>query len=132
MPFLDEHGLNTLWTKIKNTFALKTHSHSASQVSGLATVASTGSYNDLLNKPTIPQGATVDTELNSSSTNPVQNKVINSALATKITASQAVDAVSAAGYTTTNYVSTYVAGATANSATTAGTATNATGSGNAQ
>ena len=140
MAFLDETGLQTLWTKIKNTFALKTHSHSASQVSGLATVASTGSYNDLSNKPTIPEGATVDSALNSSSTNPVQNQAINAALATKVTSAQAIQAVSGAGYATSanasaitssfvsagGYVtSTYVSGATVTSAGTATSATNA-------
>ena len=43
-------------------------------------VSKTGSYNDLLNKPTIP---TVDSSISSSSTNPVQNKVINTALNNK-------------------------------------------------
>lgn len=36
MPsFLDESGVRALWTKIKNMFALKSHTHSISQVSGL-------------------------------------------------------------------------------------------------
>lgn len=34
--------------------AAASHTHTASQVSGLATVATSGSYNDLSNKPTIP------------------------------------------------------------------------------
>lgn len=42
-----------------------------------------GNYNDLTNKPTIPAAVTVDSALSSTSTNPVQNKVINSALAGK-------------------------------------------------
>lgn len=38
MPsFLDESGVRALWTKIKNMFALKSHTHSISQVSGLKT-----------------------------------------------------------------------------------------------
>ena len=37
-----------------STFTPATHTHTASQVSGLARVATTGSYNDLTNKPTIP------------------------------------------------------------------------------
>lgn len=45
-----------------------------------ATVATSGSYNDLTNKPTIPAAVTVDSALSSTSTNPVQNKVINTAL----------------------------------------------------
>lgn len=35
--------------------AASSHTHTASQVSGLATVATSGSYNDLSNKPSIPQ-----------------------------------------------------------------------------
>lgn len=38
------------------------------------------SYNDLTNKPTIPAAITVDTVLSSTSTNPVQNKIVTSAL----------------------------------------------------
>lgn len=63
--FLDEIGLSYFWSKIK---------------AALSTVAFTGSYNDLLNKPTIPPGAVVDSSLSSSSENPVQNQVIYSAL----------------------------------------------------
>lgn len=46
----------------------------------LATVATTGSYNDLKDAPA---PIVVDTTLSAESTNPVQNKVINAALATK-------------------------------------------------
>lgn len=49
----------------------------------LATVATSGSYNDLSNKPTIPAAVTVDSALSSTSTNPVQNKVITTALNNK-------------------------------------------------
>lgn len=42
----------------------------------LAKVATTGDYNDLANKPDIPEGVIVDNALDSNSTNPVQNKVI--------------------------------------------------------
>ena len=62
-------------------------SHPASMITGLATVATSGSYNDLSNKPTIPAAITVDSALSSTSTNPVQNKVINSALAGKAASS---------------------------------------------
>jgi hypothetical protein len=51
---------------------------------GLAAVASSGSYNDLSDKPA---GITVDSALSSTSTNPVQNKVINSALSGKANSS---------------------------------------------
>ena len=42
MKYLDETGLAYLWTKIKSKF------------SSLHTVATSGNYNDLINKPTIP------------------------------------------------------------------------------
>ena len=55
----------------------------AVQPEDLATVATSGSYNDLADKPTIPSAVTVDSALSSTSTNPVQNKVINTALGGK-------------------------------------------------
>ena len=55
----------------------------AVQPDDLATVATSGSYNDLADKPTIPSAVTVDSALSSTSTNPVQNKVINMALGGK-------------------------------------------------
>ena len=53
------------------------------KLAGLATVATSGDYNHLTNKPTIPAAVTVDSALSSTSTNPVQNKVINTALSSK-------------------------------------------------
>ena len=44
-----------------------------------ATVATSGSYNDLTNKPTITN-ITVDSALSTTSTNPLQNKIITTAL----------------------------------------------------
>lgn len=46
------------------------------RLNNLSTVATSGSYNDLTDKPTIPPAIVVDTELSQTSTNPVQNKVI--------------------------------------------------------
>lgn len=46
----------------------------------LAKVATTGSYNDLKNLPTIPEGAVIDATLSSTSTNALQNKVIKQEL----------------------------------------------------
>lgn len=40
------------------SYAAASHTHTAGQVSGLATVATTGSYADLTNKPTIPAAVT--------------------------------------------------------------------------
>ena len=74
----------------------------ASKISGLATVATSGSYDDLTDKPTIPAAITVDSTLNSTSTNPVQNKVINAAInAAQSTADDAASAASAAQSTAT-------------------------------
>lgn len=56
--YLNLAGLQTLWTKLKDTFALKKHSHTAADIP-------------------------VDTALSSTSENPVQNKVVNAALAGK-------------------------------------------------
>lgn len=54
------------------------------KVESLATVATTGSYKDLADKPDIPSGGgadiTVDESLSTTSTNPVQNKVITAEL----------------------------------------------------
>lgn len=42
----------------------------------LATVAKSGSYNDLTNKPNIPAGVIVDQSLSATSTNAISNKAI--------------------------------------------------------
>lgn len=70
----------------KFTDTVYTHppTHPASMITGLASVATSGSYNDLTDKPTIPAASTVDSELSSTSTNPVQNKVIKAALDGKL------------------------------------------------
>ena len=73
-----------------NGKANASHTHAISGVSGLQTaldakvdtddlaaVATTGSYNDLLNKPKIP---VVDSALSSGSTNAIQNKAVYTAL----------------------------------------------------
>lgn len=74
---IDLNGLVHVWSKVK------TLTNGCVKASDLATVATSGSYNDLSDKPTIPASATVDSELSSTSTNPVQNKVINAALNSK-------------------------------------------------
>lgn len=56
------------------------HKHNASEISGLAKVATSGSYNDLSNKPSIP---VVDATLSSGSTNAIQTKAVYEALADK-------------------------------------------------
>ena len=49
----------------------------------LKTVAFTGSYNDLSNKPTIPSAVTVDQTYNASSTNPQSGTAVAGAIANK-------------------------------------------------
>lgn len=53
----------------------------------LADVATTGSYNDLSNKPTIPTAVTVDSTITQGGTNPVEGGAIHTALAAKANAS---------------------------------------------
>ena len=55
---------------------------------GAGTSSFSGSYNDLSNKPSIP---TVDSALSSTSTNAIQNKVVNTALAGKANSSHTHD-----------------------------------------
>ena len=64
-------------TKIEEKLDLKANS------ADLATVARSGSYNDLTDKPVIPEGAVVDEALSDTSKNPVQNKVVNDAIGKK-------------------------------------------------
>jgi len=57
-----------------------------------APVATSGSYNDLSDKPTIPAAVTVDSALSELSENPVQNKVVTAALNGKATVAQGAKA----------------------------------------
>ena len=60
--YTDGSGVSEMWLNIKNWvtsqllgYSQTGHTHSASDItSGLSTVATSGSYNDLSNKPTIP------------------------------------------------------------------------------
>ena len=82
MAFLDEGGLKTLWTVITNKLSGKSdtgHGHSAatSSVAGFMSAADKSKLDG------IASGAnkiTVDGSLSASSTNPVQNKVVNTAI----------------------------------------------------
>lgn len=74
---IDLNGLVHVWSKVK------TLTDKCVKADSLATVATSGSYSDLTDKPTIPASSTVDSELSSTSVNPVQNKVINAALNNK-------------------------------------------------
>ena len=82
--YITENDISTLRTSVSaNTTSITNLSTNKADKSSLATVATSGSYNDLTNKPTIPAAITVDSALSATSTNPVQNKVINTALSGK-------------------------------------------------
>ena len=68
-------------------------------VAGKAPASHKHSYNDLTDKPSIP---TVDSQLDGNSANPVQNKVINSALAGKLNTTDVKDWAKAASKPTYN------------------------------
>lgn len=61
--------------------------HPASMITGLATVATSGSYNDLTDKPNIAEEIDVDTTITEGGTNPVTGGAIYTALAGKANAS---------------------------------------------
>lgn len=81
---------DTVDNKHASDFATAGHTHTAADV-GASPTGHTHSYNDLTNKPTIPAAVTVDSALSSTSTNPVQNKVINTALSGKAASSHTHD-----------------------------------------
>lgn len=91
----------------KFTDTIYTHpaTHPAGMITGLANVATSGSYNDLTDKPNIPASAIVDSELSSTSVNPVQNKVINAALNNKADSSALSGYLPLTGGTCTGNVS---------------------------
>lgn len=64
---IDLNGLVHVWSKVKTLTA------DCVKADSLATVATSGSYNDLSDSPAIP---VVDDSLSSDSTNAVQNKVV--------------------------------------------------------
>jgi len=76
--YLPLSALTKIMTKIKALLAGK------ADTAALSKVATTNQYNDLDGRPTIPPAVTVDSSLNSTSMNPVQNKVINAALGGKL------------------------------------------------
>ena len=88
--YLDNNGLLYLWQKIKSyvTSKMPTKTSQLTNDSGYITSAD------------VPAAITVDSALSSSSTNPVQNKVINTALGNK------VDKVSGKGLSTNDYTTT--------------------------
>lgn len=92
--YLDENGLLYFWQKIKNTFATK--STATTSANGLM---SSGDKTKLDGIETGANKTTVDSALSSTSSNPVQNSVINTALGNK------VDKVSGKGLSTNDFTS---------------------------
>lgn len=90
--YLDENGLLYVWQKIKGKFVWQESGK------GLSTNDyTTAEKNKLAGIETGATKTTIDATLSSTSTNPVQNKVVNSALAGK------VDVVSGKGLSTNDY-----------------------------
>lgn len=85
--YLDNNGLLYLWQKVKDhvTSKMPTKTSQLTNDSGYIT------------SKDVPDAITIDSTLSSSSTNPVQNKVINTALGNK------VDKVSGKGLSTNDY-----------------------------
>ena len=76
--------------------ASSTHTHTKSQITdfpSLANVATSGSYNDLVDKPNIPSGVVVDLTLDANSNNAVANSAVVGGLNNKIESSDIVDLV---------------------------------------
>lgn len=71
------------YEKLPEVFAAKTHDHEISDVSGL--------QGKLDSKSDVGHTHTVDSSLSSTSTNPVQNKVVNSALSGKVPTTRTVN-----------------------------------------
>lgn len=89
---------NSMAKKYKSRHKGSEIDNAVDKVDNLATVATTGSYNDLTDKPDIPSGGgsadiTVDESLSTTSINPVQNKVITAELNKKGTYSKPSDGI---------------------------------------
>lgn len=79
----------------------------------LATVATSGSYNDLSDKPIIPEGAVIDSALSDTSNNAVANRIVKGALDLKADKTEIPDM---AGYPTTEQMNTAISTATSGKA----------------
>lgn len=96
--YLDENGLLYFWQKLKALFSGKVDKENGK---GLSTNDyTTAEKNKLAGIAAGATAVTVDSALSSSSTNPVQNKVINTALGNK------VEKVSGKGLSTNDYTTT--------------------------
>ena len=78
----EQQTLPTIGTLNTNNSTAQTASSSESFSGNISLhkISKTGSYNDLLNKPTIPTAVTIDSTWIENSTNPVESQLIQSAL----------------------------------------------------
>ena len=100
IPISQIFDATNYYTKTEVDTALAGKANSSS----LATVATSGSYNDLSDKPVIPSGVTVDQTLDTSSTNAIANSAVATALNSKADSSALSD------YATTSAMNTALAG----------------------
>lgn len=101
--FLDDTGLTYLWSKLKTLFSGKVDKVSGK---GLSTNDFTTTLKNKLDGIEAEANKTVvDDALSSSSTNPVQNKVVNTAISNLDT--NKVDKVSGKGLSTNDFTTTY-------------------------
>lgn len=87
IDYVDKIRLNYFLSKIKGIFASTSHTHKKSEITDFPTIPS--KMSDLTNDSGFI--TTVDDALSSSSTNPVQNKVVNSALSGKVSTSRKIN-----------------------------------------
>lgn len=107
-------------TSYATTAALSAKANTAD----LATVATSGSYNDLANKPEIPDEVIVDSTLSSSSTHAIQNKAVHSALAGKANTADLATVATSGSYNDLDDVPTQFTPAAHNQASSTITDTN--------
>ena len=105
----DIPALNDYYTKTEVNAELA----KKADTDNLATVATSGSYNDLSDKPIIPEGAVIDSALSDSSNNAVANRIVKGALDLKADKSEIPDM---AGYSTTEQMNTAISTATSGKA----------------
>ena len=109
--YLDDNGLLYFWQKIKVTFLKVTDYVEPVQSDWNTSDSSALSY--IKNKPTIPPGVIIDSDLSTTSENAVQNKVITNALNGKISSSEKGSAsgvcpLNASGMVDTSYLPSFV------------------------
>ena len=116
---------------IKNDGTVDTTSYATTAALGLkantadlATVATSGSYNDLANKPEIPEGVIVDSTLSGSSTHAIQNKAVHAALASKANTADLATVATSGSYNDLDNVPTQFTPAAHNQASSTITDTN--------